>query len=270
MRVSTVIALLQVFLGAAISSASTGALPGGGPTKIIQTDLVCPTESATARLAYNDALQLQQQGRLDEAEEAFRAAIKEDPAYCDAMDNLGVMLRNEGKTDQAITWYERSISEKPDNAVAHQNLAVAYMVQKDSVKATAEYRWLTRNDPENPEGYYGLGNLFVNTGKAEEAIAPLQRAVELYRAQSSPLLADAQYELGVAYYRTKQFPKALDTLRQLAAARADDPYVNYLIGLCYLEPSMSNRNKAREYLLKARTLGLDVPQHQLDELDRPE
>ncbi len=226
--------------------------------KIDSANVVCPTGNEEARSAYNDAMQLQHKGRLRDAEGSYLKAIGLDPRYCDAMDNLGQMLRSEGKTERAIFWYQRSLSVKPDDAVAHQNLAVAYIVEGAADKAVAEFQWLIQHDPDNPEGYYGLGNLHVVLGHPKDAVGPLERAEKLYRAKGSPLLADAQYELGVAYYMLKAYAKARSYLELIYSGRESAPNLNYLLGVCYVNMPSEERGKGRELLLAAKRLGMDV------------
>lgn len=225
--------------------------------QITAVALVCPTASEEARQSYNHAQELQQLGRLRDAEASYLKAIELDPGYCDAMDNLGQMLRSQGKVDQAIGWYQRSISVKPDDTVAHQNLAAAYMFAGAPDNAVPEYLWLIEHEPDNPEGYYGLGNAHKSMGRPKDAIAPLERAESLYSRSGSPLLADAQYELGVAYYMMKEHGRGAAYLQKVYAERGSDPTLNYLLGACYLViPGEAER--ARGYLLKAKKLGVDV------------
>lgn len=256
MRVACLSALLIVAITACNSWGE--ATPPASVKKIDSVDVVCPTENEGARSAYNKAMQLQQQGRLRDAEGSYLKAIGLDPRYCDAMDNLGQLLRSEGDTDQAISWYRRSLSVKPDDAVAHQNLAVAYIVQGTADKAVAEFQWLIRHDPDNPEGYYGLGNAQLVQGHPGDAVEPLEQAEKLYRAKGSPLLADARYELGVAHYMLKEYAKARGYLELLYPGRESDPNLNYLLGVCYANPPGEDRRKGRELLLAAKKLGMDV------------
>jgi tetratricopeptide (TPR) repeat protein len=237
-------------------------------TKVTAVGMLCPTENEQAMRLYNDALQLQQQGRLLDSEAAYLKAIELDPRYCDAMDNLGQMLRSVGDTKQAISWYTRSLSVKPDNVVAHQDLAVAYRVQGDINRSQTEYRWLIQNDPVNPEGYYGLGMTCLDSGQTQAAIEPLERAAQMYRANSSPLLADAQYLLGVAFFMQKEYRKAKDYFVLSYPQRKEDPNTNYLLGLCYLDPSIGDHAQAKQYLLKAQKLGVRISAEVLRELGK--
>ena len=264
--------VLSCLLLAAVSVSPCGAAPPGNSSaesttppsaadllRITQVGLLCPTGSEAARELYNSALDLQHQGKLQEAREAYQKSIELDPQYCDAMDNLGQLLRSGGDIQEAISWYRRSLQLKPDNAVARQNLANAYDVQGEREKALAQYQWLAANTPDNPEGYYGVGKVLLELGRAKDAIGALPRACELYRQSASPLLSDAYYLLGLAYFTDEQCQKANEYLELSYPGREKDPNINYMIGLCYWHPSNQNPGKAALYLGKAQQLGAKIP-----------
>lgn len=227
--------------------------------KTAEAGVVCPTANGKAMQSYNYGYTLQNIGRLAEAEKAYQKAVELDPAYCDAMDNLGRLLRGRGDAAGAVNWYKRSLSVKPDNSVAHQNLAAAYLYQNDNAGAEKEYQWLIRNDPKNPEGYYGLGNLYVQMKKPGAAIKPLKRAEELYTAASSPFLVDVRYALGLAFFQRSDYVKAKDYLLLAYPEMSNLPEINYILGLCYLDPSIGDKAQAKRYILKAREAGANIP-----------
>ncbi|WP_041245193.1 tetratricopeptide repeat protein [Geotalea uraniireducens] len=263
-------------MGGTVLGNSTASLAGTNPSplspsvpsKITRVGMLCPTENEAARQQYNNALELQQEGRLRDAREAYQKAVEQDSRYCDAMDNLGQMLRTEGDVKQAIYWYERSLAVKPDNAVAHQNLAVAYNVQGDQNKSQSEYLWLIKNDSTNPEGYYGLGAILLGSGQTDAAIEKLALAEKIYRENGSSLAMDAQYLLGVAYFNKQDYKRSREYLALSYAQKQDDPNVNYLLGLCYLDPSTGDKKQASEFLLKAGKLGVQVPPDVLQQLGK--
>jgi tetratricopeptide (TPR) repeat protein len=177
----------------------------------------CGTESGDAEAAFDDALLLAEDGAFAEAELAYLRAIELDPSYCDAMDNLGLLVRRQGRIDDAIRWYMRSIERAPANPVAHQNLAVAYAMRGQVQAAEEEWRLLIEIDPENPEGHYGLGALYLDRlDRPRDAIASLLVAERLYESLDSPLVVDAQRELGRAYLAVEDRANAQ---RYLARAR---------------------------------------------------
>lgn len=249
-------------LSAAITLASAlpaFALAAQIEIKTTEVGLVCPTTNEEARRSYNDAHNSQDIGRLAEAEKAYQKAVELDPAYCDAMDNLGRLLRVRGDIKGAVSWYKRSLSIKPDNPIAHQNLAAAYLYQGDRAGAEIEYQWLIHDDPKNPEGHYGLGNLYVGMEKPDAAIQPLKRAEELYIAASSPFLPDVRYVLGTAFFQLSEYMKAKEYLLLAYPEMSNHPGINYFLGLCYLDPATGDKAQAKRYIRKAREAGVKIP-----------
>ena len=62
-------------------------------------------------LSYNNLGQaFEAEGKLEQALESYRLAIKAKPAYLAAENNIGNVLINQGKTDEAIAHYARVIS----------------------------------------------------------------------------------------------------------------------------------------------------------------
>ena len=63
--------------------------------------------------------------RLAEAESAFRAALRIDPAYANAHNNLGNVLLALGRNDEAIQEFREVVRLQPDSDAARKNLAAA-------------------------------------------------------------------------------------------------------------------------------------------------
>ncbi len=74
-------------------------------------------------VAYDLGLVLRQLGRLDEAEAAYREALKLEPRHADARNNLGFLLANTGRPEEARQEYERALALDPDFVRARVNLA---------------------------------------------------------------------------------------------------------------------------------------------------
>ncbi len=69
--------------------------------------------------------ELYQQGKLEEAIEQFRAAIKAKPDLARAHYDLGIALKAQGKLEEAIAELTTAIRLKPGDAHAHGDLGVA-------------------------------------------------------------------------------------------------------------------------------------------------
>ena len=68
-------------------------------------------------------LTLKEQGKLDEAIEAYDRALSLKPDYFEAYNNKANALKDQGKLEEAISSYKKAISLKPDYADAHINLS---------------------------------------------------------------------------------------------------------------------------------------------------
>ena len=66
----------------------------------------------------------------------------------------------------------------------------------DLNKAESLYRQLVKLEPENPQGWYRLGNIAMERGRLDEAIAHYNRALG-YR----PDFPRAKHNLALAYFR---------------------------------------------------------------------
>ena len=59
------------------------------------------------RLTTTWAMSLQEQGKLDEAIEAYKMALAIKPDYAEAYNNMGNALKDQGKLDEAIASYKK-------------------------------------------------------------------------------------------------------------------------------------------------------------------
>lgn len=227
--------------------------------KLEGKDIFCPTQNEEAQKLYNDAGDLQQNGKFAEAQKLYERAIELDPKYCDAMDNLGQILRQQNKIDEAILWYKKSLEVKPDNTVALQNLALAYNFQGETQKAIETYEALTKIAPENPEGYFGLGSIYYRLEQPEKAISYLLTAEKLYTQESSPYVTDAQYYLGFSYFTLQDCTNAKKYFEPIYNQFSNDGGINYVLGVCYLQSEPKDVNVARTYIQKAQEAGIQIP-----------
>ena len=64
---------------------------------------------------------LKEQGKLEEAIEAYNKALAIKPDYAEAYNNMGNALQEQGKLEEAIEAYNKALAIKPDNAEAIEN-----------------------------------------------------------------------------------------------------------------------------------------------------
>ena len=71
------------------------------------------------------AISLQEQGKLEEAIEAYNKALAIKPDYAEAYNNMGVTLKEQGKLEEAIEAYNKALAIKPDYAEAYNNMGIS-------------------------------------------------------------------------------------------------------------------------------------------------
>ncbi len=154
----------------------------------------------SARAHNNLGYLLNVSGRVPEAITQFEKALKLDPKYIDAHNNLGSVLQDlPGRMADAIAHYREALRLKPDYPEVHWNLGNAWLQVPDHVNdAVAEYREALRYRPDFAEAHVGLGNAWMKMpGHQNEAVAEYQEAIRL-----KPDYAEAHYSLGNVWLDT--------------------------------------------------------------------
>jgi tetratricopeptide (TPR) repeat protein len=220
--------------------------------------LTTPEPEAWARRIELQAVKGFAADREDESIELYRRAIAVCPWYADAYEALGVIYGRHGRYDEAIELMQRLLDVDPTSVMAHTNLSLYYNQQgriEDAEREAAEamrakirrendemetaavarsrndssnadrerravmFRQVLDLDPEDPLGNFGLGELLVEEGSFEEAVAHLERALAADPRYSAALLA-----LGRAHEGAGNLTSARETYHRgvdIAAAKGD-------------------------------------------------
>ena len=135
---------------------------------------------------------------LPESGKAFQAVLDLDPRDARAENNLGLILESEAKPDEALEAYRKAIE------------------------------WQLGTAHQSEQSYLNLGNLLLELDRAGEAIAPLQKAVELGETNAS-----CHLKLGTAYLRTNQLPEAQRELEKAERLGPENAAIHYQLARFY-------------------------------------
>src|SRR4029077_19964820 len=142
-----------------------------------------------------------EQKKSREARECFEQAVKETADYPvtlpHAWNNLGILAAREGKTDEAIGLFEKALAINPEHAVALQNLGNAYRQKKDWDAARKTLQHALALNPDDAEANYGLGMVYAQLNDTGQAYEYLQKAIS-----ARPAYPEALNNLGILYLRT--------------------------------------------------------------------
>lgn len=197
------------------------------------------------------AVVLRKLGRVEEAIEAYRAALSHDPQLAAARSELASVLALRHRGAEAIAVYraglelspddprwpielgqhlirggrfadareelERAIARQPTSASLYVPLATACFQLGDRSAGVAHLRRAIDLDLRLPEAHYNLGMALLKERQVEEAIASLSEAVEL-----EPGRAIYHYNLGVATFMAGRPKDALRHIHEAIRLDADD------------------------------------------------
>ncbi len=136
--------------------------------------------------------------RIPDARAAFEQVLRIEPRDARAKNNLGLIFESGGKTEDALAAYR--------NAIA----------------------WQKGDTPSSEQPYLNLGSLLVTLDRAEEAISPLRKAVELASTNSQ-----CHLRLGTAYLHLNRRDEAQKELLEAVRLNPQDATAHYQLGRYY-------------------------------------
>jgi len=121
-------------------------------------------------------------GREEEAHAHFESAARINPRDPMSHSNLGTYYETHNHIREAVKEYEAAIAMTSDPGLLAQtyaNLGAAYRGLGDDERAQESYKQALKYNPNQFNGWLGLGLLAQKHGKLGEAITNLSRSVEL-------------------------------------------------------------------------------------------
>ncbi|HTS79409.1 MAG TPA: social motility TPR repeat lipoprotein Tgl [Myxococcaceae bacterium] len=129
----------------------------------------------------------------------------------DAHYDLGINAQNAGDVRSALKEFEQALDLDPDFAEAHNAIAVLLHLSFDKKDdAEKHYKRALEIRPAFSEAKVNLGNLYLDEGRLDEAIALYEQALNdmLY---ATPYIAETN--LGWAYFKKGNTAQALEHLK---------------------------------------------------------
>lgn len=207
------------------------------------------TRKDRSKVLQDKALKLyQNQDDLNQPVTLLREAIELDPKNATAYEALGVFLSKQNKLDEAIALMKRLVEINPEEIMAHSNLSVYYMQQgriedaeqekgeatalqfekaiaenlskkttEDKVKQDlaereqkiSMFKQVLEIDPVDQVANFGLGSVYHDLKRYEEALPPLQTVVKEYKDYSA-----AYVLLGKTMEKLSRQDEAMQTYRE--------------------------------------------------------
>ncbi|MGZ3371610.1 MAG: tetratricopeptide repeat protein, partial [Caulobacteraceae bacterium] len=158
-----------------------------------------------------------QQGRVDEASDAFRAILSQAPYDATAHHLLGLAALQAGRPEEAAESLRRSIALDPADPAAHGNLGNALRNLGRADEALQAYGAALTLAPANLHVLNDRAILFTRLGRFDEALADYDRALA-----SNPWVALLHNQRALVLRLLGRHAEALDGCAQ--AIRLDPRY----------------------------------------------
>ncbi len=232
---------LSLFLILLLWEGASGALKAADPP------------AAALNQEYRRGVSLQQEGRMSEAIDAFRACLRLDPTRSQAYDRLKEAYGHKQTIDQVVSELNNRTERDRGDFVSWNLLGVLYFKQGRWSDGMAALERAVLSQPRDVDAWTNLGWLLTElkqVGRAREAFG---RALALNpgygRAHAG--LAGLHAEEGGDYDR------AIEEYRLALSAEPDNPTYLYDMGWAYYRKGMTDR--ALEILTRASVLAPDDP-----------
>jgi type IV pilus assembly protein PilF len=156
--------------------------------------------------------------RYELATRHFKKALKLNPDYTPAHNSLGNAYTQQKEWDKAIEQYKIASADVL-YATPHYPLAsigYVYAQQKKYDLAETYYRKALNVNRDYVGALHGLARIYMETGRVTEAIAKLEKAIEL-----APQAAFLHYDLAKAYRQKGDYRKAHTLYLKVAELQPD-------------------------------------------------
>ena len=130
-------------------------------------------------LMLQKAVELHQNGALNEAEKLYRQILAAAPENADAWNMLGLVAQAKSLHEQAIECFEQAIKYAPQHFPLYFNMAVSLGALNKNAEAIAAYQKTLELQPNLPEAHTALGNIYWSQKQIEKAQAAFKQAMAL-------------------------------------------------------------------------------------------
>ncbi len=197
-------------------------------------------------LMFQNAVELHEAGRLDEAEAVYRQILETAPEQPDVLNLLGLVAQAKGAQNEACSLFMQAIRHKPQEVSFYYNLAFSFKLAGKPAEALENFRKVAELAPNVKETYNEIALLQQQSGQLENA-----RQNWAYALRLDPSYTEAKANLAMSYAQ-ENAPKAIVELEKIAAENTNEALTFYYLTKLYMQREMYE--KAWSSAVKAKEL----------------
>jgi tetratricopeptide (TPR) repeat protein len=175
-----------------------------------------------------EAAALEQQGKFSEAEAAWRAVLKAQPASAEAYAHLGLLEARQEHYKEAVPLYRKALALKPSMPGLRLNLGLALFKGGDLREAMQEFTLLKARSPDSPD----VQRLNILIGMAHYGLGEYAQAAPFLKKAAAVDTQNLQLRLALAHscLWSKQYQCVLDTYHEILTLNAESAEADMLAG----------------------------------------
>lgn len=168
-----------------------------------------PNHAAAAHFL---GLLLHQTGRSEEGLELLEQSVSLQPTNADFLNNFGTVMRDLGRVAAAIDFFRGAVDLRPEQLAARDNLGSSLTQLGQFEEAEEIYRGTVQRNPFHARARIGLAETLQEAGRLDEALAVFREALSI-----RPKDAELLHGLGVGLMEKGKLDEAADLFRQAVA-----------------------------------------------------
>ena len=182
-------------------------------------------------IQYDLALAYEKRGLEETALNHLKNALKDRPAYPEALNAIGALYAGRGQFQPAQEAFQKALDDPfyKTPQLAAYNLGSLYEKRGDAEKALTEYQQAVKFDPNYGAAWFRIGQIFEQMHRDDDARHTYGKAIA-----TSPDLAEANLRYGILSYQAGDMEAAFNSLSRVGK----------------LAPDTSMADDARRYLEK--------------------
>ena len=163
---------------------------------------ITPAQEADVQISMGRAAE--QQGNLDQAMAAYRAALERDQRRADAYVRLAVLHDKQGKFRESAELYRKALAVQPGDPDIFCDMGYSFYLQRRWAEAEMNLRQSIAINPDHQRAHNNLALLLVRDNRLEDALAEFRKAgndpVQAHMNLAFALTTDQRWESARAEY----------------------------------------------------------------------
>lgn len=191
-------ALLSLVCSAALLQGCQSTAPLMSPAIRVESAVRAPHSDNTPGGWYRLGQYHQSKNQFEQAADAYRAILAQDPAHIAARNALATVYVAQNKFDEAIAEFREVLRTNPGLAHVHNNLGYTYFLKYDYSAAITALGTAIALEPGNARAFGNLALVYEQLGDSARARMASLRAAALDRP---PIMATSAAAVHATPYR---------------------------------------------------------------------